>query len=78
MARKPQDPSDEPTRVAATVTLALGRTKATHSFESIAVSTEDPQHVTVALSSVDGKRIDVRLPRSEVKRLLTWRMIMGL
>jgi hypothetical protein len=68
----------QPAKVAATVMLALGRTRATHEFEEISVSTDDPSHVTVLLSSADGRKISVMLPRSEVKRLLSWRMLMSL
>lgn len=65
-------------QVAATVMLSLGKTKATHQFEHVSVSTDDPQHVTVVLASDDGRKIAVMLPRAEVKRLLSWRMIMSL
>jgi len=80
MSRKPKDDAAAPeaTKVAATVMLSLGRTKATHEFEEVSVSTDDPAHVTVLLSSADGRKIAVMLPRAEVKRLLSWRMIMSL
>ena len=80
MSRKPQDDAAVPeaAKVAATVMLSLGRTKATHEFEEISVSTDDPAHVNVLLSSADGRKIVVMLPRAEVKRLLSWRMIMSL
>jgi len=65
-------------QVAATVMLSLGRIRATHHFEHVSVSTDDPQHVTVVLASDDGRKIAVMLPRAEVKRLLSWRMIMSL
>ena len=65
-------------RVAATVMLSLGRTKATHEFDEVTISTDDPTQVTVMLSAADGRKIAVLLPRSEVKRLITWRMIMSL
>lgn len=80
MSRKQKDDADErePAKVAATVMLALGRAKATHEFEEISVSTDDPSHVTVLLSSADGRKISVMLPRAEVKRLISWRMLMSL
>jgi hypothetical protein len=80
MSSKPKDepPASEAAKVAATVMLSLGRTKATHEFEEVSVSTDDPAHVTVLLSSKDGRKIAVMLPRAEVKRLLSWRMIMAL
>jgi hypothetical protein len=80
MSKKQKDDVDAqaPTKVAATVMLALGRTKATHQFEEISVSTDDPSHVTVLLSSADGRKISVMLPRAEVKRLISWRMLMSL
>ncbi|MCZ8147129.1 MAG: hypothetical protein O9325_04640 [Roseomonas sp.] len=80
MSRKAKEepPTPEPAKVAATVMLSLGRTKATHEFEEVSVSTDDPAHVTVLLSSADGRKIAVLLPRAEVKRLLSWRMIMSL
>ncbi len=80
MARRSQDDDKAPeaAKVAATVMLSLGRTRATHEFEEISVSTDDPEHVTVLLSSADGRKIAVMLPRAEVKRLLSWRMIMSL
>jgi 2-succinyl-5-enolpyruvyl-6-hydroxy-3-cyclohexene-1-carboxylate synthase len=80
MARKAGGAGEPPAEapVAATVMLALGRTKGTHRFEHLAVSTDDPAHVTVVLSNDDGHKIAVMLPRAEVKRLLTWRMIMSL
>jgi hypothetical protein len=80
MARKSEeDASSQPTsKVAATVMLSLGRNKATHEFDEVTVSTDDPAHVTVMLSAADGRKIAVMLPRSEVKRLISWRMIMSL
>jgi len=80
MSRKAKDDgsASEATKVAARVMLSLGRTKATHEFEEVSVSTDDPAHVTVLLSSEDGRKIAVILPRAEVKRLLSWRMIMSL
>jgi len=80
MARKSgDDASSQPTsKVAATVMLSLGRNKATHEFDEVTVSTDDPAHVTVMLSAEDGRKIAVMLPRSEVKRLISWRMIMSL
>ncbi len=62
----------------ATVTLLLGKTRGTHRFQHLDVSTDDPEHVTVVLSSDDGRKIIVQLPRSEVKKRLSWRMIMAL
>lgn len=77
MSRKTSDaPASE--KVAATVMLSLGRTKGTHEFEELSISTDDPAHITVLLSSEDGRKIAVMLPRTEVKRLLNWRMIMSL
>lgn len=80
MARKSggadADPAAAP--VAATVMLSLGKTRGTQQFEHIAVSADDPAHVTVVLSSEDGRKIAIMLPRAEVKRLLSWRMIMSL
>jgi hypothetical protein len=70
--------SSQPAKVAATVMLSLGRTEATHQFEEISVSADDPSHVTVLLSSADGRKIAVMLPRAEVKRLISWRMLMSL
>ncbi|MDW8443215.1 MAG: hypothetical protein RML45_02020 [Acetobacteraceae bacterium] len=61
-----------------TVTLALGRKTETHRFEHLDVSTDDPDHVTVVLSSDDGRKIVVQLPRAEVKKRLSWRMIVSL
>ncbi|NKE48607.1 hypothetical protein HB662_27815 [Roseomonas frigidaquae] len=80
MSRKPKDEvgTPEAAKVAATVMLSLGHTKATHEFEEVSISTDDPEHVTVLLSSADGRKIAVMLPRAEVKRLLSWRMIMSL
>lgn len=80
MSRKPKDDAAVPetAKVAATVMLSLGRTKATHELEEVSVSTDDPAHVTVLLSSADGRKIAVMLPRAEVKRQLSWRMIMSL
>lgn len=65
-------------KLGATVVLSLGRTKATHEFEEVSISTDDPAHVTVLLSSADGRKIAVILPRAEVRRLLSWRTIMSL
>lgn len=76
--RKNDAGAPEPTKVAARVTLSLGRSRATHEFEEISVSTDDPSHVTVLLSSADGRKISVMLPRAEVKRLISWRMLMSL
>ncbi|MBR0683037.1 hypothetical protein GXW74_21270 [Roseomonas eburnea] len=80
MSKKTKDDEANTTgaKVAATVMLSLGRSKATHEFEEVSVSTDDPAHVTVLLSSADGRKIAVMLPRAEVKRLLSWRMIMSL
>lgn len=80
MSRKPKDEVGLPeaAKVAATVMLSLGRNKATHEFEEISVSTDDPANVTVLLSSADGRKISVMLPRAEVKRLISWRMLMSL
>jgi hypothetical protein len=78
MGRRPKQEAPAPAKVAATVMLSLGRTRATHEFEEIAISTDDPEHVTVVLSSADGRKIAVMLPRAEVKRLLSWRTIMSL
>lgn len=80
MAKRAKGDTDQPAgaHVAATVVLSLGRTRATHEFEEVSVSTDDPANVTVLLSSADGRKIAVILPRAEVKRLLSWRMIMSL
>ena len=69
MGRKPKDEAGPPetAKVAATVMLSLGRTKATHEFEEISVSTDDPSHVTVLLSSTDGRTISVMLPRADAR-----------
>ncbi len=61
-----------------TVTLALGRKTETHRFEHLDVATDDPDYVIVVLSSDDGRRIVVQLPRAEVKKRLSWRMIVSL
>jgi hypothetical protein len=80
MAKKAGDTAGElaAPQLAATVMLSLGKTRGTHHFEHVSVSTDDPQHVTVVLASDDGRKIVVLLPRAEVKRLLSWRMIMSL
>lgn len=77
MTRKTSDAPDD-AKVAATVMLSLGRTKGTHEFDEVSISTDDPAHITVLLSAEDGRKIAVMLPRAEVKRLLNWRMIMSL
>ena len=80
MSRKLKDEGSVPeaAKVAATVMLSLGRAKATHEFEEVSVSIDDPAHVTVLLSAADGRKISVLLPRAEVKRLISWRMLMSL
>lgn len=79
MSRKSGASGDEAAEgLHATVTLVLGKTRGTHRFEHLDVSTDDPEHVTVVLSSDDGRKIVVQLPRSEVKKRLSWRMIMAL
>lgn len=64
--------------LATTVTLALGRRTETHRFEHLDVSVDDPDHVTVVLSAEDGRKIVVQLPRAEVKKHLSWRMLASL
>jgi hypothetical protein len=79
VARRPSGgAADSGAALTATVTLALGRTKSTHRFEHVAVSTDDPDHLTVVLSSEDGRKIVVMLPRAELRRLLSWRTILDL
>jgi len=75
MAKRAKGDASEPTSAiaVATVVLSLGRTKATHEFEEVSISTDDPANVTVLPSSADGRKLAVILPRAEVKRLLTWR-----
>ncbi len=74
--RKPEGEAGE--GLVTTVTLALGRKTETHRFEHLDVSTDDPDHVTVVLFSDDGRKMVVQLPRAEVKRRLSWRMIVSL
>ncbi len=74
--RKPEGDTGE--GLVTTVTLALGRKIETHRFEHLDVSTDDPDHVIVVLSSDDGRKMVVQLPRAEVKRRLSWRMIVSL
>lgn len=64
--------------LAARVELELGTSSGTHDFEHIAVNTDHAAFVTVVLSNDDGRRITVMLPRAQVKKLLTWRMILSL
>lgn len=64
--------------LAARVDLELGASTGRYEFEHIAVNTDDAAFVTVVLSSDDGRRISVMLPRAQVRKLLTWRLILSL
>jgi 2-succinyl-5-enolpyruvyl-6-hydroxy-3-cyclohexene-1-carboxylate synthase len=66
------------TAISARVALELGRISDTYDFEKIAVATDDPKSLSITLSNSDGTSIKVMLPRAEVRKLLTWRMIMSL
>ncbi|PZW46834.1 hypothetical protein C8P66_108113 [Humitalea rosea] len=47
-------------------------------FDAISISTDDPEHLVVALADGAGRSLTLLLPRGEVKRLLNWRMLMSL
>ncbi len=66
------------TAIAARVALELGRVNGTYDFENIAVATDDPKNLSITLSNPDGMSIKVMLPRAEVRKMLTWRMLMNL
>jgi len=66
------------TAISARVGLELGRISGTYEFEKIAVATDDPKSLSITLANSDGTSIRVMLPRAEVRKLLTWRMIMNL
>jgi hypothetical protein len=70
------EPSGTP--IAAHVLLDLGRIRGAYDFEKIAVATDDPKNLSITLANPDGTSIQVMLPRSEVRKLLTWRMLVSL
>jgi hypothetical protein len=66
------------TPIAARAVLDLGRVSGTYEFEQITVATDDPVNLSITLANSDGKSIKVMLPRAEVRKLLTWRMLVNL
>jgi hypothetical protein len=58
--------------------LELGRASGTYDFEQITVATDDPVNLSITLANSDGKSIKVMLPRAQVRKLLTWRMLVNL
>jgi hypothetical protein len=62
----------------ARVTLNLSRIHRVLEFETITADTDDPQFVVVKLRNAGGETIEVALPRSEVKKLLSWRALLSL
>jgi hypothetical protein len=47
-------------------------------FDAVSINTEDPASVVVALADREGRTLTIVLPRQELKRLLSWRMVMSL
>ena len=76
--RKGERAGRDSTSLAARVDIKLDAFEGRHDFEHIAVDTDDPAYVTVVLSGDDGQSLKVMLPRAQVKKLLTWRMILSL
>lgn len=66
------------TPISAHVELELGRIAGRYEFEQIAVATDDPKNLSITLANSDGTSIKVMLPRAEVRKLLTWRMLISL
>jgi len=66
------------TAISARVALELGRVRGTYDFEKITVATDNSKSLSITLANSDGTSIRVMLPRAEVRKLLTWRMIMNL
>jgi hypothetical protein len=47
-------------------------------FDAVSISTDDPDHLVVALANAAGHSLTLLLPRRELKQLLNWRMLMSL
>jgi hypothetical protein len=64
--------------LAAQVALQLGQVTGSYKFKQITVSTIDPENLLITLAGSDGKWIKVSLPRAQLRKILTWRMLVGL
>jgi hypothetical protein len=47
-------------------------------FSAVSITTDDPEHLVVALADEAGHSLTLLLPKREVKRLLNWKMLMAL
>jgi hypothetical protein len=71
-------PTEQDGSIAAHVTFELGQLSGTYKFERIAVSADDPNNLCITLASSEGKLIKVVLLRAEVRKLISWRMLVNL
>ncbi len=47
-------------------------------FDAVSIGTDDPDNLVVALADSAGHTLTLLLPRAEVKKLLSWRLLMSL
>ncbi|WP_046020671.1 hypothetical protein [Magnetospira sp. QH-2] len=53
-------------------------TEGLQSFDSVEVDASDGRNLTIRLQDAEGRGLDLSLDRKQVKKMISWKMLMSL